>query len=208
MFHVKSNPNYYTRLTSRTKRLTQRQYLILAGVSCCCGWSTAWNRYRVNFRCSVTRLALITDKHFLFPESLLPVGVFGVLSYSVHPCEDTPCYILHEQQHTISMWNNVQKRTHVLLLNTPYSHTYSCCASIVRNGQTTRVTFTCVTRGGLVQSITQGWICIWFHFCTAIRDCWVGGLNAHSVFMNTLYRSFMHIKNKSDRTDTSTLRLG
>jgi hypothetical protein len=37
----------------------------------------------------VTRRALVTDKHFLCPEILLPVGV--LLSYSVLPCQDTHC---------------------------------------------------------------------------------------------------------------------
>jgi hypothetical protein len=71
---LKRNPIYYTWTTSRTKR-NQWQYWILAAVSRCCSWCTAWNRYGRNFSCFVARWALVTDKHFLCPEILLPFGV-------------------------------------------------------------------------------------------------------------------------------------
>jgi hypothetical protein len=79
VFHLKRNPNYYTWTPSPTKRQNQWQYWILAAVSHCCSWCTVWNRYGRNLSCFVTQWALVTDKHFLCPEILLP---FGVLSCS------------------------------------------------------------------------------------------------------------------------------
>jgi hypothetical protein len=102
----KTQPNTWT--PSRTKRRNQWQYCILAAVSRCCSWCTAWNRYGSNFSCFVARWVLVTDKHFLYPEIPLPVS--AVLSYSVLPCQDTH-------------W------TDVLLVNTPCSHLHSFCAT-------------------------------------------------------------------------------
>jgi hypothetical protein len=78
MFHLKRNPNYYPWTVSRTKRRNQWQYLILAAVSRCCSWCTALNRCARNFSYFV---AHVTNKHFLYPEILLPVG--ALLSYTV-----------------------------------------------------------------------------------------------------------------------------
>jgi hypothetical protein len=111
-------------------------------------------------------------KHFLCPDILLPVGV--LLSYLVLLYQDTHCYMLHEQQQTISMRSNVQELTHVLLMNTPCSHLYSFCASGLSSDLATRVTLTRVSRGRLGESITRGWTCFWFHFCTIVRDCFWG----------------------------------
>jgi hypothetical protein len=88
VFYVKCNPNYHAWTPKRTKRRNQWQYWILAAVSRCCSWCTAWNRYGRNFSCFVARWTFVTDKHFLCPDILLPVGV---LSYSVLPCQDTHC---------------------------------------------------------------------------------------------------------------------
>jgi hypothetical protein len=89
VFHLKRNPNYYTWTPSRTKPRNQWQYWILAAVSRCCSRCTAWNMYCRNFSCFVARWALVTDKNFLWPEILLPVGV--LLSYWALPCVDTHC---------------------------------------------------------------------------------------------------------------------
>jgi hypothetical protein len=61
---------------------------------------------------------LIEYKHP--PEILLPVGL--MLSYSVLPCQDTRCWMLHEQQQTISIRSNVREIKHILLVNTQCSH--------------------------------------------------------------------------------------
>jgi hypothetical protein len=47
MSHLKRNPNYCTWTRSRTKRWNPWQYWILAAVSRCWSWCTAWNRYDV-----------------------------------------------------------------------------------------------------------------------------------------------------------------
>jgi hypothetical protein len=108
MFHLKSKPNDYTQTPSRTKRL------ILAAVSRCCSWCTAWNRHGRNFSCFVARWALVTDKHFLRCEILLPVCV--LLSSSVLPSQDIivkcftnsskrfRCEIMFENEHTLCSW--------------------------------------------------------------------------------------------------------
>jgi hypothetical protein len=69
IFNLKRNPDYYTWTPSRTKRRNQWQYWILAVVSRCCSWCTAWNRCGRNFSCFVARWPLVTDKHFLCPWS-------------------------------------------------------------------------------------------------------------------------------------------
>jgi hypothetical protein len=48
--------------------------------------------------------------------------------------------MLHEQQQTISMRSNVWERTHVLLMNTKWSHLYSFSATGESSGLATRVT--------------------------------------------------------------------
>jgi hypothetical protein len=119
---LKHNPNYYTWTSSCTKQWNQWHYWILAAVFRCCSCA-AWNRYGRNFSCFVTWWVLVTDKHFLCSKILLPVSV---LSYSVLPCRDMHCWMLCEQQQTISMWSSVQEWTHVLLVNTPCSITWEC----------------------------------------------------------------------------------
>jgi hypothetical protein len=87
--HLKRNPQLAHMNPSCTKRWTRWQYWILAAVSRCCSWCTAWNRYGHNFSCFAARRTLVTDRHFLCPEMLSPVGVF--LSYSILPCHDKHC---------------------------------------------------------------------------------------------------------------------
>jgi hypothetical protein len=128
-------------------------------------WCTAWNRYGGNFSCFVARWELVTDKHFLCPEILLPVCV--LLSYSVLPCQDTHCQMLHEQQQTISMRSNVREWTHVLLVNTPCSHLKSFCVTGVSCGLATGETLTRVSPGEVwIVCYTGGWTCFWFNFCS------------------------------------------
>jgi hypothetical protein len=84
-------------------------------------------QYGRNFKCFVTRWPLVTDRHFLCPKMLLPLGV--LLSYSVLPCQDTHRQILHKQQQTISMRSKFRQWTHVLFVNTPCSHLHSFSAT-------------------------------------------------------------------------------
>jgi hypothetical protein len=86
--------------------------------------------------------------------------------------------MLHEQRQTISMRSNVRELTRVRLVKTPCSHLHSFCAAGVSSGLATRVTLTRVSLGRLVESITRGWTCFWFHSCTIVRDCfWVAFQN-------------------------------
>jgi hypothetical protein len=154
MFNLKHNTNYHTWTLQRTKRRNQWQYWIIAAVFRCSNWCTVCNRYDRNFSSFVARWALVIDKHFLCPEILVPVGV--LLYYSALRCQDTHCYILHEQQQTISMRSNVREWTHVQLVTTPCSHLHSFCATGVSSGLATRVTLTRVSWGRLEESITKG----------------------------------------------------
>jgi hypothetical protein len=54
------NPNLYTRTPSLIKRRNQWKYWILAAVSLCCSWCTAWNRQFT----AVILTALSLDEHF------------------------------------------------------------------------------------------------------------------------------------------------
>jgi hypothetical protein len=58
VFHLKRNPNYntYRPTASPTKR---RNEWILAAVSRCCSWCTAWNLYGRNFSCLVTNQCIV-----------------------------------------------------------------------------------------------------------------------------------------------------
>jgi hypothetical protein len=76
--------------------------------------------------------------------------------------------MLHEQQQKISMRSNVRERTHALLVNTPCSHLHSFCATVVSSSLATRVTLTRVSRG-CWESLTRGWTCFLFYFCTVVR---------------------------------------
>jgi hypothetical protein len=55
---------------SHPKRRNKWQYWILATVSRCCSWCTAWNRYGRNFSCFVARWPLVTENP-LFSDNLL-----------------------------------------------------------------------------------------------------------------------------------------
>jgi hypothetical protein len=154
VFHLKRNPNYYTWTPSRIKRRKQWKYWIIASVSRCCSWCTAWNRCGPNFTCLVAPSAPVTDKHCLSLEMLLPFGV--LLSYSALPCQDTHCLMLHKQKQTISMQSNVREWTHVLLVNTPCSQLHSFCKSGVSSGLATRVTLTRISGGKFGESTSGG----------------------------------------------------
>jgi hypothetical protein len=69
MVHLKGSPGCYTWTPSRTDR-NQWQHWILAAVSRCYSWFTAWNRYCRDFSWSVAQWALVTDRHML-PEMML-----------------------------------------------------------------------------------------------------------------------------------------
>jgi hypothetical protein len=85
----KTQPRLLQMNPFRYKRIKPWQYWILAAIYRCCTWCTAWNRYGRNLSCFVTRWALVTDKHLLYPEICQSVGV--LLFYSVLPCQDTHC---------------------------------------------------------------------------------------------------------------------
>jgi hypothetical protein len=86
---------------------------------------------------------------------ILPVCV---LSYSLLPCQDKHCWMLHEQQQTISMGSNVREWTRVPFVNTPCSYLHSFCATGVSSGIARRVTLT-KGHGGCWESVTRRWTC-------------------------------------------------
>jgi hypothetical protein len=90
--------------------------------------------------------------------------------HSVLLCRDARCWMLHEQQETISMRSNIRGWTHVLFVNMPCSHMHRFCATGVSSGLGTKVGSTRVSRGRLGESITRGRACFWSHFCTVVRD--------------------------------------
>jgi hypothetical protein len=74
---------------SRTELRNKWQYWIIAAVYCCCSWCTAWSRHDRNYSCFVARWALVIDKHFMWPEILLPVSTllpYSALSFQVSLC--------------------------------------------------------------------------------------------------------------------------
>lgn len=79
-------------------------------------------------------------KNIPCPKFLLQVGV--LLSDSVFPCQDTHCYMLHEEQQTISVPSNFGEKAHVLLVNISCAHLYIFSASGVSSGLANRVTLT------------------------------------------------------------------
>jgi hypothetical protein len=66
----------------------------------------------------------------------------------------THCWMFHEQQKTITMWNNVQEWTQVLDVNT-CSHLHSFCAAGMSSDPATEVILTSVSGGGL-ESLLHG----------------------------------------------------
>jgi hypothetical protein len=107
---------------------------------------------------SVNQWGPISDRQFLYLQVLLPVGV--LLSSSVLPSQDTHCYMLHEQQQTISMPSSILKGTHFLLVNTSSWHLDILSAACVSSGLAKRgdldsnaaleVGRTCYTRAELL----------------------------------------------------------
>jgi hypothetical protein len=188
VLHLKCNPNYYTWTPSRTKRRNQWQYWITAAVSRCYSWCTAWNGYGHIFRCPVARWALVTDKHFLCPKILWPVGV---LSHSVLPCQDTHCQMLHKQQQTTLMLSNIRECTQVLLVNTQCLHLHTFCATSVSSGLATRVTLTSVT--GEVRKSKKTWMDL--HFCTVVREFL--GCSKWNTLYNVWYACMVGIKSQN-----------
>jgi hypothetical protein len=93
--------------------------------------------------CSMSTCA---DKHFPCPKILLRVDD---VSYPVHPCQNTHCWMLYEQQQMISIRSDVRKWTHIPAVNTACSHLHSFWATGVRSGLAKRVTLTWVSRGDL-----------------------------------------------------------
>jgi hypothetical protein len=114
VFHLKRNPNYYTWPLSHTKRRNQWQYWILAAVSRCCSWCTAWYRYGRNFNSRVARYALVTENTSCVPKQC---------HQSVYSCLIR--YFL-VRIHIAKCFTNSSKRlrgwTHILL----YSHMQYC----------------------------------------------------------------------------------
>jgi hypothetical protein len=62
-------------------------------------------------------------------------------------------------------------------MNTPFAREYTMlaptqfCATDVSSGLAAGMTLTRVSQGMLEESITRGWTCFRFHFCTVIHDC-------------------------------------
>jgi hypothetical protein len=112
------------------------------------------------------RWGVVTDRHFLCPDILLPVGI--LLSYSVLlvRIRIAKCFT----NETVSTRSNVREWTRVLLFNTPYLFLYVLCTTGVSSGLATRVTLTRVSRG-VWRVYYTGWTCFCCHFCSAIRDC-------------------------------------
>jgi hypothetical protein len=139
VFHLKRKPNYFTWTPSRTKRRNQRQYWILAAVSRCCSWCTAWNRHGRNLSC------LSLDEHL----SQTNTSCVPKCCYKLLFC----CLIWYFLVRTriAKCFTNSSKRfrcewTHVLLVNTTCSYLYSFCTTGVSSGLATRVTLTRVSR--------------------------------------------------------------
>jgi hypothetical protein len=111
MFHLKGNPNCYTWTPSRTKRRNQWQYWILAAVSRCCRWCTAWNRCGRNFSCFFRSVSTCHRQTLMCSEVLLAVGV---LCHFLVRIRITKCFtnsskrfrweIMFENEHTFCSW--------------------------------------------------------------------------------------------------------
>jgi hypothetical protein len=117
------------------KRRNQWQYWILATVSRCCSWCTAWNRYGRNFSCFVARWALVTDKHLCVPKFCYQSVCCLIRYFLVRICV-TECFTNSSKRFRYE--ENVREWTHVLLVNKPCSHLHSFCATGVSSGLATR----------------------------------------------------------------------
>jgi hypothetical protein len=85
----------------------------------------AWNWYSHNFSYFSVRRAVGTGKHFLYPVTLLAVGV--LLPHSVLPCQ----VVLHEKQKTISTRSEVRERRTNVRSNS--AHDMFASAHLLRN---------------------------------------------------------------------------
>jgi hypothetical protein len=150
MFHLKRYPNDYTWTLSRTKRWNQWQYWIFAAVSRCCSWRTAWNRYGRNFSCFVARWALVTGKHLLCPEMLLPVGVLFLIRYILVRIRIAKCFTNSSKRFRCEV---MFENEHAFCL---CSHLFSVCATGVSIGLATRATLPECHGGGWVNILHGG----------------------------------------------------
>jgi hypothetical protein len=66
------------------------------------------------------------------------------------------CEVMFENEHTFCSWIH---------------HVHSFWANGVSSGLVTSVTLTRVSQVRLGKNITRRWTCLWFHFCTAVIDC-------------------------------------
>jgi hypothetical protein len=89
------------------------------------------------------------------------IHLFQSVSWSILA---TVCSILCSN----SSKQKLSKMNTVLLVNTPCSHLHSFCATGVSSGLATGVALTRAWRGRLGESITRGWTCFWYHFCTVL----------------------------------------
>jgi hypothetical protein len=93
------------------------------------------------------------------------VQITCIYSYSVLPCQSTHCWMLHEQHQMVSTRSNFRQWTHILLVNTPYSHLRLC-----RQQPSNKADIDwCVA--GKVGGVH---ITFWFNFSTALHDCCLG----------------------------------
>jgi hypothetical protein len=116
-------------------------------------------------------------KHFTCPEMPLPVDVLSG-------------YALLNASRTAA---NDRDAKQCLRMKTRSAHEYEMLASaqLLRNwlssGLTTRVSLTRVAQERL-RVYCQGWICLWFHFCSVMRDCYV--LNSTPCVS---YKDILHV---------------
>jgi hypothetical protein len=90
--------------------------------------------------------------------------------------------MFHEQQQTILMWSNVREWTHILLVNTPFLHLHSFCATGMSSGIATRVTSTQVSGEVGIVYYTGVDLCLtWFSY----RNMWL--LLLDSILNGTPY---------------------
>jgi hypothetical protein len=162
------------------KRLSGWGYWILAPATHRGSWWTAWNWYGHSFSRFVARCALVTDKLFRCPQTLLPVGVF--MPYSVFHSQDTHSWTLHEEEEMISarMFENKHTFFWWICVHAP--------AQLVRNRHEKRpsnkddLDWPSQRRFG--QCITQACSWFWCHFCIVVRGCcWVVFQMVQSVFI-------------------------
>jgi hypothetical protein len=104
-------------------------------VSRCCSWLAAWNRYGRNFSCFVTRWAPVTDKYFLYPEVLLPVGVLCLIQHFLVRIHIPECFATSSKRFWCEeMFENesfCSRRRHVCICA---AFAQLVCAAFYKNG--------------------------------------------------------------------------